>query len=457
MVCAQVPARDHAVHCSWRHRVGMRLLFARRRHERRRGYRHTEIACRCRQNRQRRRGRCGQCAGVALLRSPLSADAAVASRCSTIRRCRRPITSSASPKRYGRASLPPNPAFRCPHRGRRWNSRSRPDRRRHPGAGDAAGARRDRRRPLPPGATARRGGDPADRRRDAPRFYRAVAARRTGGLPRRRRRRGRDRGAARQAPRRDRRHEQARPGARAGLLRRLTAQLASARQRPASERERLVRAHGPVGQRSRFQAAGGACRRCRKRPRALPAVEVEARAPPRRSADRAHRGRGARQVLRADQSDALHQSAGSGRHRPNTTREPGGRTVTERRFRSSSSRCRSSISARCGCGRPSETYMQAVNRLTEKGGRTSARRRATPIEPIARPTTSRATTGASPAAAQDHLRRDAAALQRHADRRVRAAGRSAPAHRRQHRARSRRSAISGSPAPISAPRSSAAA
>ena len=73
-----------------------------------------------------------------------------------------------------------------------------------------------------------------------------------------------------------------------------------------------------------------------------------------------------------------------------------------------------------------ETYMQAVNRLRKRRSM-SVPRRATLTAPIVRLTTSRGITATRCAVAQDHLRRDAAALQRHADRRVRVAHRGAAA------------------------------
>ena len=87
----------------------------------------------------------------------------------------------------------------------------------------------------------------------------------------------------------------------------LAAQLATARQRAASERERLVRALGLCGRRSRVQAAGGAAAAAQAAASAA-CGRNRGDPPPRRSADRAHRSRCARQVLRADQRDALHQS-----------------------------------------------------------------------------------------------------------------------------------------------------
>ena len=133
----------------------------------------------------------------------------------------------------------------------------------------------------------------------------------------------------------------------------ITAQLATARQRAASERERLVRAMGLWGDDLDFKLPGDAAGACRARPHALPDVEIEAVRAPRRSADRAHRGRGAGQVLRADAGDALHQSARSRGHPQDHEGPRDRRDGTRRAASRSNSRFRCSISARCACGRPS--------------------------------------------------------------------------------------------------------
>ncbi len=114
-----------------------------------------------------------------------------------------------------------------------------------------------------------------------------------------------------------------------------------------------------------------------KLPSALPALPRRPRGaagdrgrgdpPPRRSADRAHRGRGARQVLRAVRrrraSSICWRSPAS--PRPRVDRETG-ETLAGARLRGrvpdSAVRFRRSARAR----RPSRPIMQAVNRLTEK-------------------------------------------------------------------------------------------
>ena len=210
-----------------------------------------------------------------------------------------------------------------------------------------------------------------------------------------------------------------------------TAQLAtraSARQRARAPRA----ADGAVGRRPRFQAAG-----CAAGPAAAAAGLAGDRgrgaAAPGRSADRAHRARGAGQVLRAHAGDALHQPSRRGRAVSNDARRASRRQECATAASRSSCKFRCSISARCACGRRPRPIMQAVNRLTEKAVnvRSEARdayRGYRSTYDIAAPLPAR---GA--AAAQDHLRRNAAALQRHADRRVSLLDRGAPAHRRNHR------------------------
>ena len=104
-----------------------------------------------------------------------------------------------------------------------------------------------------------------------------------------------------------------------------------------------------------------------------------------------------------------------------------------------------------------ETYMQAVNRLTEKAVNVRSRG-ARCLSRLSLDLRHRQPLPArDPAAAQDHHRRDAAALQRHADRRVRAAHRGAPAHRVAARRDRRQARFLARRSPICRPPSTAAA
>ena len=188
------------------------------------------------------------------------------------------------------------------------------------------------------------------------------------------------------------------------------------------------------------------CRRCRA-PRTLAAVEADADPPARRSADRAHRARRAGEILRAHRCDALRQSAGRRRHLSKTQREPAAPPFTERGFERRVSDPDLRLRRGARAARPSETYMagrqppdraSAVN-VRSRGARSLSR---LPLDLRHR----HALPARRAAAAQDHLRRNAAALRRHADRRLRAARRGAPAHRLDYRGDRRASATSGSPA-----------
>ena len=188
------------------------------------------------------------------------------------------------------ASLPPNPTFSLSRIAGSVETRDRaPDRRRHSCACDAAGAHATSR----PTASVRRSCAPP-RKRCASRPRRAAPSTarsrpETVGFLAQAQAAAEIGDAARQAPRRDRRHEQARPGARSGVLRRAHG---AARHRAPARRER-TRAPDPrcsdCGATISISSCRVRCRRCRSAPRALPAVETEAVAPPRRSADRADR------------------------------------------------------------------------------------------------------------------------------------------------------------------------
>ena len=130
----------------------------------------------------------------------------------------------------------------------------------------------------------------------------------------------------------------------------LTAQLSLARQRAAAERERLVRAMGLSGGELDFRLPG-ALPRLPARPQALPRIEVEAL---RRRVDL--------QIARIE-TEALAKSYGltnatrfinlleAERHFRRLRASRAAR-VSTRAGPASSSRCRSSISARRGCGKP---------------------------------------------------------------------------------------------------------
>ena len=327
-----------------------------------------------------------------------------------------------------------------------------PHRREHPRARDAAGARRDRRRTV----SARRSCAPPRRRCASPPTPAAPTTARS------RRASWSASSRRRSEPARPRRSSRKRLGE-TGAMNKLDqareqvfyAEIAgAARDRPPARGQR-ARAAGPrarpVGRRSRFQAARRAAAAAARVPRRSPSVEVEA---VRRRVDL--------QIARIE-VDALAKSYGlTGATRFVNLLEVAGIAKTadarDRRDASasaasrSSSRCRCSTSARSGCGRPSRPTCRRSTgsprrRSTCAREARDAYRRYRSTYDIARHYRAR---GA--AAAQDHLGRNAAALQRDADRRVRAAGRGAPAHRRDHRGDRGASAISGSPKPISAPR-----
>ena len=280
-------------------------------------------------------------------------------------------------------------------------------------------------------------------------FYRAVAARELAGFLDAGQDGGRDRDPARQAPRRNRRGEQARSGARSRCSTpssprswRLARQRVDQRARAADARAR------PLGRRSRFSSCPARCRALPARPRALAGDRGRGGAPPGRSArsraSRSRRWRSPTVSPARPASSICWRSAGISK----TSADADGAQRHASAASRSSSRCRCSISARCVVRQAEASYMQAVNRLDREGGQRplrGARRLSAPIASSLRHRAALPARGS--AAAQDHLGRNAAALQRHADRRVRAAGRGAPAHRLDHAPRSKPSAISGSPTP----------
>ena len=253
-----------------------------------------------------------------LLRKPLNPTARCRSRCSTIAACRRPTTSSASPRptmvrqacrpiRRSRSSGLSGPARSRSRRGSSpTSSRSRPCRRApisppdrfrqaqlRAARGDAARRRRDAARLLPRGRGARSWSASSSRRKSA--------AETAASLPS---------GSAR--PARMNKLDQAREQV---FYAEITAQLATARQRAASERERLIRALGlwggdldfrlPVAAAAAAARAPQRCRQSRSR-RCARRVDLQiARIEARRAGE----------VLRADPGHALHQSARGRRHR----------------------------------------------------------------------------------------------------------------------------------------------
>ena len=133
----------------------------------------------------------------------------------------------------------------------------------------------------------------------------------------------------------------------------ITAQLATARQRAASERERLIRALGLWGGDLAFPAAERAAARCRRGRATLAAVEVDA---VRRRVDL--------QIARIE-LEALAKSYGLTKATrfvnlldvagiSKTHARAGRRRASTSAASTSSCRCRSSISARRACGRPSK-------------------------------------------------------------------------------------------------------
>ena len=122
----------------------------------------------------------------ALLRQPLSADRAVQIALLNNRGLQAAYNAlGLAEAAMVQASLPPNPTFSLERiAGGGALEIEAPHRRKHPGARDAAGARRDRGGPLPAGATAGRVGDAAHRREARRAFYRAVAARALVGYAR---------------------------------------------------------------------------------------------------------------------------------------------------------------------------------------------------------------------------------------------------------------------------------
>ncbi len=108
--------------------------------------------------------------------------------------------------------------------------------------------------------------------------------------------------------------------------------------------------------------------------------------------------------------------------------------------------CRCSTGATRASRAAEAVYMQAST-APPRPRSTRAPRCARPTAPTAPPTTSRAITATRSCRCASDRRGEPAALQRHADRRVRAAGRRARADRQREQRTSRRCAISGSPRP----------
>ena len=264
-------------------------------------------------------------------------------------------------------------------------------------------------------------------------YYRAVAGapdRAASSAQAQGRRRNRDRGRA---------SGSARPAPSTSSTRRANmcstprspAQLGTARQRAGSERERLIARCWDCGATTSTSSCPVSLPPMPRRPRSSPAIETEA---VQRRVDL--------QIARIEVDGAgeiLRAHAGATRFvnllecrrhraRPRSSARPATASATRGFeveiqipiFDFGETRVRQA----------EQTYMQAVNRLHREGRQCAlggARGlSALPLEP----TTSRALPARGAAAAQDHLRRDAAALQRDADRRVRAADRSAAAHRR---------------------------
>ena len=134
--------------------------------------------------------------------------------------------------------------------------------------------------------------------------------------------------------------------------------------------------------------------------------------------------------LRPHAGDPLHQPAGSRRHRQDAHASAATGERSASAASRSSSRSRSSTSARSASRRPKD--LPAGGQPADREGRATSAREARDAYRRYRcdlrhrgPLSAR-----GPAAAQDHLGRDAASLQRDADRRVCAADGGTPAHRR---------------------------
>ena len=143
----------------------------------------------------------------------------------------------------------------------------------------------------------------------------------------------------------------------------LVAQLATARQRAAAERERLVRALGLWGaiSISRCPRAAAAA----ARPRALAAIEIEA---VRRRVDLQMariEAEAAREVLRPHRRDPLPQSVGGCAGSPRRSRRETARTARERGFEVELQVPLFDF-GEVASRQAEETYLQAVNRLTAK-------------------------------------------------------------------------------------------
>ena len=350
--------------------VGLRVVFARRRHERDRRHRRQRPAQGRRRDPRRKTMLPPRARVVAhLLKRPLTADAAVQIALLNNRGLQAAYNELGIAEAVRvQQSLPPNPTISISRISGVGGNRDRaPDRRQHPGAGDAAGALRDRRRPLPAGAaraaleTLRVGGGNAARLSTArsPRNSSSACSTQANAAAATTAQLAKRLGETGAMNKLDQAREQV-------FYAELAAQLAT---RAAARGER-TRAADP-----RRSACGAAISTssCRARlPRAagarstLPAVEQDA---VRRRVDlqiaRIELD-SAGQVLRADQGHALRQRA---RRAATPTRSPTTRNRRARaraRFHGARSKCRSSTSARRALREAEQTYMQAVNRLAEK-------------------------------------------------------------------------------------------
>ena len=326
--------------------------------------------------------------------------------------------------------------------------------RRHPRFGDPAVPLGNRPPAIPEGAIARRRGDAAARSRRPAHVLSRGRGQRTGRPADRRQVDGGIDRTARVEARPDRRTEQARSGPRAGLLR---GDDGRSRNAPTGCHE-LPGAPDPVarivGRRPRFPAAAEAAGFAA--PSAFAATHRgRCGRTSDRSADRPHRTGRSRQVARSHRSQPLRHDAGCRRNRPKDARS-GYAAVPGARFRRavSDSDLRRRRSPRpAGCG-DLQSGLQPVDREGGECPLRSARR--VPGLPLdlrhRQPLSAR-----SPAAAQDHLGRDAAPLQQHAGRRVRAADRGKAADRRVARRHRGQARISGWRNRNCRPRSTAAA
>ena len=209
----------------------------------------------------------------------------------------------------------------------------------------------------------------------------------------------------------------------------LSTELARARQRATSERERLIRALGLSGKDLAFKLPSS----LPPLPRRAPALQaVEQRALDSRvdlqiaksELDAIAKSNGLTKatrfinVIEGGYLDKVTEERATGEHKHQSGYEL---TLQVPIFDFGEVRVREA----------EQTYMQAVNRLAREGGQRPLGSARGLSRLSRRLRHRRALPARGAAAAQDHLRRNAAALQRHAGRRLRAADRSAPADRRQ--------------------------